>query len=158
VGLPLSDFRLDGPQPPALDVAVGLALIDGDHAALIVDVRDGRKEVNLSDGVGKCLEVPGVQVPPEPHVAYMSDHDAIVVDGLRPDPAAVWCEEFDRLSFRVAVESLVEILAGARISWIRVGEEPALPKKSVLRLISYRFNNLKLSILFSIPNFWAKPP
>src|SRR5918999_1503361 len=34
----------------------------------------------------------------------------------------------------------------------------ALPKKSVLRLISYRFNDLTLAILFLIPNFWAKPP
>jgi hypothetical protein len=35
---------------------------------------------------------------------------------------------------------------------------PALPKKSVLRLICYRFHALNISILLSILSFWAKPP
>jgi len=34
----------------------------------------------------------------------------------------------------------------------------ALPKKSVLRLICYRFHALNISILLSILSFWAKPP
>jgi hypothetical protein len=38
---------------------------------------------------------------------------------------------------------------------VRVGQ--ALPKKSVLRLICYRFHALNISILLSILSFWAKP-